>query len=425
MKVLWFTNIMLPEFAAAIGAEKKNINGWLSSLARAVRKYAPEVELVIASEGPYTTEKTIDGIKYISLGNYKYNRLLGIPSNALARAVKNCVERERADLIHVHGTEGVFAAMPTLVWGTTCRVVSIQGIILGYSAHFMGGLHEDELAKHRPFLRKILRLTTISDIAQIWRVCRGGFGERHCFTTFNHYLGRTDWDRAWVEYLHPSAHYHEVGEILRPEFWDVDRYDEEIVRHSIYCSAAMTYPLKGGHWLLRAVASLRTKYPDIKLTIAAGENIVPEKGLRSMLRRSEYANLLWVEIQRLGLQDCVRLMPSLTAREVANELSHTEIFVLPSLIENSPNSLGEAMLSGVPCVATYVGGIPSILENGKEGLLVPSGDPAFLALAIDHMFSDREFACKCAKNAYETAVKRYHPQTVVRQLLTAYQDVLK
>ncbi len=425
MKVLWFTSIMLPEFAEVLGAEQKNINGWLPALVSALRNYQPSLELVIASEGSARTVRSIGGVKYISLGTFRYNRLAGLPSAPFAHAVQACIAEEKPNLVHVHGTEGVFAAMPGWVWGNVKRVVSVQGIILGYCAHYMGGLSEEELARHRFVLRKWLGLTKVSDIARIWREERGGVGERRCFANFRHYLGRTQWDRAWVNYLCPSAVYHEVGEVLRTPFYSNNRHEDSIVPHSIYCSAAVSYPLKGGHWLLRAVAALKSKYGDIRLTIAAGKKILPVRGIFDRLRRGEYDDFLWSEVVRLDLCDNVRLLPSLSDQAVAEELAQSEIFVLPSMIENSPNSLGEAMLSGVPSVATYVGGVPSLLENGKEGLLVPSGDPASLAAAIDRLFSDRDFARNCARNAYETALRRYNPQTVVDQLMSAYGEILE
>ena len=146
MKVLWFTSIMLPEFAEVLGAEQKNINGWLPALVSALRNYQPSLELVIASEGSARTVRSIGGVKYISLGTFRYNRLAGLPSAPFAHAVQACIAEEKPNLVHVHGTEGVFAAMPGWVWGNVKRVVSVQGIILGYCAHYMGGLSEEELA---------------------------------------------------------------------------------------------------------------------------------------------------------------------------------------------------------------------------------------------------------------------------------------
>ena len=67
---------------------------------------------------------------------------------------------------------------------------------------------------------------------------------------------------------------------------------------------------------------------------------------------------------------------------MARELTRSHAFVISSYIENSPNSLAEAMLVGMPCVASFVGGIPSMVDDGRTGLLYPVDDVALLAAQI-------------------------------------------
>ena len=185
----------------------------------------------------------------------------------------------------------------------------------------------------------------------------------------------------------------------------------------------MAYPLKGGHWLLRAIAALKRDYPDVQLRVANAERVRPKKTFKSWLRRNEYQRYLWRIIEENGLQDNVVLMPSLTAEQVAEELRSAEVFCLPSMCENSPNSIGEAMLIGVPIIATNVGGVSSIVDNGKEGVLVPSGDPAVLAAGISQFFSEPDRARILADNAFATAKKRYDSECVVKQLLETYEAI--
>ena len=64
---------------------------------------------------------------------------------------------------------------------------------------------------------------------------------------------------------------------------------------------------------------------------------------------------------------------------MTRELRRAHVFAISSYIENSPNSLCEAMQAGMPCVATYAGGIPSLVEDGRTGLLFPPGDAPLLA----------------------------------------------
>lgn len=75
-------------------------------------------------------------------------------------------------------------------------------------------------------------------------------------------------------------------------------------------------------------------------------------------------------------------------------LLKTHVFLLPSAIENSSNSLGEAMLLGMPCVASNSGGTQDILEHKKEGYLYPYTEPAMCAEYISKIFENDELACK-------------------------------
>ena len=240
-----------------------------------------------------------------------------------------------------------------------------------------------------------------------------------------YFVGRTEWDHAWLRYYNPSAKYFHVNETLRSPFYSVRRNPLKVSRHTIFCGGAAGYPLKGAHWLIRAVASIKSTCPDIKLRIAgAKDKIGRNRSIKARLKDSSYAVYLRRLISELRVEDCVIGLPTLTADEVASELKSAELFVLPSLCENSPNSLCEAMLVGTPSIATFVGGIPSILHDGVEGRLVPSSDPAALAEAIRHWFKHPEEANKCAEAARKTACARHDRMTNAKTMLDVFRKVV-
>lgn len=119
--------------------------------------------------------------------------------------------------------------------------------------------------------------------------------------------------------------------------------------------------------------------------------------------------------QQTGLGDRVSLM-GLVGRDVlARALAESDLFVLPSLQEGAPLALLEAMASGLPVVASRTGGIPGILTDGREGLLVEPARPAALAAALEKLVSDpplrRELGMRARARALEfswqTVWKRY------------------
>jgi glycosyltransferase involved in cell wall biosynthesis len=81
------------------------------------------------------------------------------------------------------------------------------------------------------------------------------------------------------------------------------------------------------------------------------------------------------------------------------------------------------MLVGTPSIATFVGGVPSILKDGEEGKLVPSGDPAALAGAIQRWFLHPEEAEACVEPARATALRRHNPKINAEATLAVYREI--
>ncbi len=102
-----------------------------------------------------------------------------------------------------------------------------------------------------------------------------------------------------------------------------------------------------------------------------------------------------------------------------------DVFVLPSHSEGSPNVLLEAMAAEVPIVATAVGGVPEIVENGTSALLTPPNDPPAMARAIDRVLKDRELGGRLRRNAAELIVKNHSSHQYVRSLIQSYANVIE
>lgn len=132
-------------------------------------------------------------------------------------------------------------------------------------------------------------------------------------------------------------------------------------------------PVKDQAGLLEAVATLRTQGPQPTVLIAG------EGPLRDTLAS---------RITALGLQDHVRLLGH--RPDVERVLAALDLFVLSSSSEGLSNTILEAMATGLPVVATAVGGADELVADGESGLLVPPRDPAALAAALGHMLRSPE-----------------------------------
>jgi glycosyltransferase involved in cell wall biosynthesis len=161
-------------------------------------------------------------------------------------------------------------------------------------------------------------------------------------------------------------------------------------------------PVKGGEVLLDALPAIVAAHPGVKVTIAGpGE---PPARLVSVNGSAEW--LGWLD-----------------AGAKARALREADIFLLPSTSEGLPVALLEAMAYGKPIVATRVGGIPDVLADGTEGMLVPPGDAAALAGAVTALVGDPARARELGRAAKER-VGELGPDTIAKRLDLVYQEVI-
>ena len=110
------------------------------------------------------------------------------------------------------------------------------------------------------------------------------------------------------------------------------------------------------------------RFPDTKLYVS-GKDILKTDTLKDRLFMTYYSKYIKKMISNLKLEQKIVFTGLLNEKQMCQQYLKSHVFVCPSSIENSPNSLGEAMILGVPCIGSYVGGIPDMLEHGKEGFI--------------------------------------------------------
>ena len=99
------------------------------------------------------------------------------------------------------------------------------------------------------------------------------------------------------------------------------------------------------------------------------------------------------------------------------------MYVHPSYIDNSPNSVCEAQLLGAAVVATNVGGVPSLIEDGVNGFLVRSGNPEEIAERVVAMYRNKTLLRRVGHQARDMALARHDRQAITRELLSVYRTM--
>ena len=294
-------------------------------------------------------------------------------------------------------------------------VASIQGLCCRIAPHYTDGLPESAL-KCQTF-RDFLRHDSIARQQQIH--AQRGELEIQALEKLDHVIGRTRWDREAVQEINPAISYHFCNETLRKSFYTGHWQYETCRKHRIFASSC-SYPVKGFHILLEALALVRREYPDATLCVPGRTYLAPD--LSGRLRRNGYEKYLAELTERLHLENALEFLGHLSADDMKQAYLSSNVFTLASTIENSPNALGEAMLLGVPCVAADVGGVSSLMGEG-EGVLCKPVSPESLAEGICRVFSLEEKAVEMGISARTHAQKTHEPQTNLNTLLAIYRQL--
>ena len=109
---------------------------------------------------------------------------------------------------------------------------------------------------------------------------------------------------------------------------------------------------------------------------------------------------------------------------MAAKTASVNAVIIPSSIENAPNSLAEAEITGTPIVASFVGGNMDMLKHNEEGFLYCYNEPNMLAEYISRIFDSDELATKFSNNSKKTARERHNPQLLEETLMNIYREVI-
>ena len=151
------------------------------------------------------------------------------------------------------------------------------------------------------------------------------------------------------------------------------------------------HPLYNPALAVRTLAGLRRTRPDATLVMAGQEKGIGDE-VRALARE-------------LGVSDATRFAGFLDLDGKAREFAAADVFLNTNDIDNTPVSVIEACAAGLPVVATRVGGLADLLDDGETGLLVPPGDADAMTAAVDRLLSDPDLAERLSRQGAELAAR--------------------
>ena len=407
MRVLWFS--LTPSCYEVVSNA-----GWIEALEKVVVSHLPDVELGICFEYPENRPKEKRGrVAYYPLClSSRYRRkhkLLDSPQeryNDLESGYLSVIEDFKPDVVHCFGTERWH-------YGLLSGKVNIPFVI-----HMMGFMNiydmMDELVIHKSDYWKYYGYNPLKVwlTRRTWKSRKENQELERSEMSVNHYfMGRTEWDRSIVKYYSPEGKYFHCPEAIREEIynarlrWSFKRDD---------CIKLVTIgnagSLKGNEIMLRAAHLLKYQFKrDFKWVYTSDEERMAISEKMAGIRHED------VNIQLVG---------RINAKQIAEQLCQAEFYVHPSIIDNSPNTVCEAQLMGIPVISTNAGGIPQLVEDGKTGFLYPYAEPHALAFKIMELHNDEKLLKDVSQNEWDMSHKRHDPQYLAERLHRIYKEVI-
>lgn len=402
MKVFWLCNIPHPDICQELLISPSPGGSWISSLFREINN---DVDIVYIFPGNIENSGYINNIHY-----YQF-----IENKNVVETFKKIIKIEQPDLIHIFGTESPHSACMVKANNGEKTLISIQGIISRIKSHcrntlpnsvYYGFTTHDLLTRSNPFLTRR-------------KMDKKGKQELNLFKQAKFITGRTEWDYAATCQLAPQAKYYFCREIIRNSFFSYEWRIERCKRHSIFMTNGYAI-YKGFHDLLTAMPYVLSKYSDAKIRVIG-------KDPRSIpwYKLSTYNRFIIRLIKQYKLDNVVEFCGYLSEKEFAEELVSANVFTLTSAIENSPNSLVEAMIVGTPIVCSDVGGVKDILSHNINGYVYQQNAPYMLAHYICKIFEQEEKTVKMSVNSRARSREEYNSNLNANEMLKIYRDIIQ
>lgn len=405
MRVLWLT---ATPSNFGTGGSLYNGCGWISSLES---EMASVVELAVAFVSEENGPVVRNGVTYYPVSDpYNRDRASRIRKLLFGNRVERfwiissflkVINDFKPDVIEVFGSEHLYGLVACYV--RVPLVLHIQGLLGACVEKYLpegmsGWQYYSSGGSVSSFFGKYYFVKDMKDRAK---------SENVILASTRNFIGRTDWDREYVKAVNPSASYFTVQEMLRGPFYENAGCWSGAGSMTVVTTISEA-PYKGMDIVLRTARILRSHYGrDIEWKVFG--NVNP-----AMYERFTGIRCSDCGVSVLGVAD---------ASAIAGELVKSAVYVHPSYVDNSPNSVSEAQLIGVPVVASNVGGIPSLVRDGETGLLADCGDPESFAAQIERLLSGNVSSEKLSENESVMAAKRHCKADIIRDLLYVYKEI--
>lgn len=419
MKILWIVNIPLGLISKKLYGKEEN-GLWMSPLLNDF-KMSKEYQLIVATTAAIsdTFKGEEEGVVYYALPD-NVPALYDEKKRKNQSAWKTMLDEERPDLIQVWGTEFTHGLCALRVSQGIPTVLYMQGYLESIARYYLAGITDKELRQFITF-RDVIKKDSIRQ--QQKKYFLSTRKEKEMLQLAGSVICENDWCEDSIKAVVSDVSVYRcplsVNQVFMRYTWNIKNAE----RHSIICTAS-GYPLKGLHMVLRAVSLLKEEYPDIKLYVP-GAKMISDGSFQWTLRKRGYTKYIESLVKELNIEKHIVWLGSMSQTKLAEKYSKTRVFVLSSSIENHSSSLKEAMMVGVPSVASAVGGVPEYVRHGENGFLYRFEEYEIMARYIKKLFEEDELAVKVSKAGRTDMLKLHSNTNVFNTIVEIYKDIVE
>lgn len=421
IRVLWLCNAIIPQVSAKLDISTGTGGGWLNQLSN-VFDNREDIELCVVA--PFLRG---DELVHTTFGNksefYGFPKKIREPwryDDSVEEVFARILAEFKPDLVHIFGTEFPHTLSMVRAFNNPDKtIIHVQGIISAIAKHYTAFLPEKVVKRYS--FRDFIKRDNIEGQKHKFEL-RGKY-EMEAIKKVGHVFHRTEWDEAVIKGINPRVCLHYAQEMMREAFYSGTWSYKDCEKYSIFISQG-NYSLKGLHIMLEALRTLKEQYSKVKLYIA-GDDILTVGSFKQKIRESYYSKYIRKLIKEWNLTEHVEFTGPLSEEKMKQRYLKSNVFVSASSIENSSNSVAEAMLLGVPIVSSFVGGCTSLVEHGVNGLLYQADAPYMLAYYICEIFQNKDFAKSIGKKEVEKARMLYDKELIVENILQTYKEMLE
>jgi glycosyltransferase involved in cell wall biosynthesis len=410
IRVLWIS-------ARIFSDSEENKSGvWLKSLAKCLSK-SDKLQI-----GNVSIKSGINSVENCDYNDIKQWAIPaedlskdGYATNTTKKYLIEIIKDFKPKIVQIWGSENFLKLTPFDKDVPGIKVLTMQGVLGSIAPQLLLGLSMKEIIStiglKELVYRRNLFLEHKSFVVE-------GEKERKMIERSHYIIVQSEWTKSQIKNYNEAATFYKTSRRLREDFINAKRWFDVQRNNLIIYSAALGYPLKGLHTLLKALSIVKKDFPSVQLRLAGAYG-------KDSFKSDGYTRLIYRYIKKLKLQDNVVFLGSITAKDIIKNLHESTVFVNPSYIESYSLTLAEAMSVGTPSVVSYAGAMPELAEDNKEALFFTPTDYKNCAFKILKILNNDNLALELSKKAVERFRKRDLEFDIVQNQIEIYEDILR